>query len=224
MSTESVHPMDASPILSTPKLEISWKELSVLLKCGEATTPRLQEASTVAARSPFKSTPPRKLDLQKYEMRRCPTPTRDQRVHKPDTATMDTVNTPPSIARSRRRSFSRSPALLLSSSRMTRLEHSRAARKLLDSISPNIFVQQDAAEDCVRYTDSAATNSPIHVRTPRRRQSSTSSCHKTQPKLPTGSSARNNVSSAVRSMSFNSLTPPRHPHSARKLLQSLSID
>jgi hypothetical protein len=221
MSTASVHPMEASPILSTPKLEISWKELSVLLKCGEAATPRLQEASTLAARSPFRSTSSRKLDLQNYEMRLCPTPTRNQIVNKPDTANMDTMNTPPSIARSRRRSYSRSPALLLSSSRMTRLEQSRAARRLLDSISPDIFMQQDASEHCVQsvqYTESAATNSPAHVRTPR----SSSSCHKSQPKIP--SSARKNVSSAVRSMSFNSLTPPRHPHSARKLLQSLSID
>lgn len=105
---------------------------------------------------------------------------------------------------------------------MARLEQSEAARKLLDSISPDIFVQHDALGDCVRFTERAAKGSPTQVRTPRRRQRSSSSSHKTQSKLAARSSARNRMSSAVRSISFNSLTPPRYPNSSKKLLQSLS--
>jgi hypothetical protein len=158
-ATLAVHPMGASPILSTPKLEISWKDLSVLLKCGDRATPR-QPLSTLAL-SPLKSTSSRRLDLRNREMLLCPTPSRNRNAeHKPISASVDTMKTPPSMVRSRRRSLSRSPAVLLSSGRMTRLEQRQAARKLLDSISPCIFMQHDVSGDCVQFTNGAAIQFP----------------------------------------------------------------
>ena len=210
-------------MLSTPKKEISWKELSVLLKSVEKKTSQSKSVSNYVAGS--QAAPMLSGDnvLGKQGEQRCSTPNRNRAMERKKliSAAKAEVVFSPSVASSRRRSVSRSPSLLLSSARVARLGQSRAARKLLDSISPHLFMKQETNEnqDPHKYM---ATSSPAQTRTPRHRESSSSWHHKTPPRPPT--STRKPTLSAKLSSSLNAMTPPRHPSSARKLLQSLSLE
>jgi hypothetical protein len=117
----------------------------------------------------------------------------------------------PSTPSDLRRSLSRTPSFSSSSGRNARMEQARAARKLLDMISPEVFIVSHANPDPGRQ--SKVVDSPPEMRTPHRRQGLSIHNIETPTKTPAyGSSAKRSVALAL-------LTPPRHPISARKVLQ-----
>ncbi len=216
LSSQRLRPAGESSTLSTPKREISWKELSVLLKPIDSRTSRSSKdsrgnVSTLAPSERNSFGQYRENHSSMWENNRD----RDRLITTSVASARTTVSSP-STPSDHGRSLSRAPSFSSSSGQKARMEQARAARKLLDLISPDVFVVSHANPDPglqLKLADSAS-----QMRTPPRRQGPSIFSIKTPLKSPAyGSSAKRNIALAL-------MTPPRHPNSARKASQCKSIE
>lgn len=216
LSTQRFCLGEESSTLSTPKLEISWKELSVLLKPVDSQTARSSKSSSDSrGRISTSASSCRNSFWQNGESHSSVCENhRDQDRCTTTSATLARkMVSSPSTPIDPRRSLSRTPSFSSPSGRIARMEQAEAARKLLDLISP-VIVASQANPDPDRRPK--VEDSPPHMRTPHRRQGPPIFNNRSPLKSPAyGSSAK-------RSSALALMTPPRHPNSARKASQGRS--
>lgn len=223
LSTQRLCPAGGRVTQSKPKLEISWKELSPMLKSIDSQTPRSWTPSE-DARGNSASTSSRKDSIGKHEDKHSIMRQKNQDGRTlTNVASASITVSSPSTPNAHRRSLYRNLSFSSSSSRKTRILQAQAARKVLDLITPDVFaISQEVLESPDPGQQPMAADSPPQIRMPYPRNASSNSYRKIPFKSP--AAALNNGSRKSWNRPFGSMTPPRHPNSAPKVLQCTSME
>jgi hypothetical protein len=181
-------------LFSTPKLEIEWRELSVLLKTPETT--RKSQAKSISNYTVVAS-----LHNSGLEDRNI----NNFYDEKKDKSFLS--------YKIRQRSISQSPTCdRKQSGRLARLEQGRQARKLLDAIDPDIFLNTEAKENSNHKKSPKKKKDPNLCHYNKIAFPNTSLIFTTPPRPTTY--IREHKTSAKKVLF--SPTPPRHPNSTGK--------
>jgi hypothetical protein len=216
ISTGTPDTASMASLPSTPKREISWKELSVILKSGEKENRRSSKQKL-----PDESREKVVDDREPPSLARAPlaSPSRSSKsLTKAPLASPSSskslVRAPqasPSSQASKSYMYDFRNATFQSPGRIVRRRQSRVALKMLESISPDVLLNKNKM---VRQRSSATIGSPA---VPKR---SRSGIHRTPPRAPT-SERKRRLSQCVASPSFRGMSP-KTPRSLAILRNSLN--